>query len=118
MTDTSYAPVCGIYCGECGFLGRQCPGCGNVEGKPFWALEMPGGVCPLHDCCRNQKRLEHCGLCDEFPCNPFLDLRDPNMTDDEFAASLNMRKCNLTARTQVGTEKWLAEKTSQQRGAS
>ncbi len=114
MTDINYAPVCGIYCGECPFLGKQCTGCGSVEGKPFWTNQMPQGICPLHDCCQNQKNLEHCGLCDDFPCKTFLELRDPNMTEDEFQESLSMRKENLSARKQFGTETWLSEKARQE----
>ena len=87
MNDKNYASVCGIYCGNCSFLGEQCKGCGYVNGKPFWATQIPSGVCPIHDCCNNQKQLEHCGMCDDFPCNIFLELRDPNMSDDEFQKS-------------------------------
>ena len=54
MIDKNYAPVCGIYCGNCDFLGEQCKGCGYVDGKPFWTTQIPSGVCPIHDCCRNQ----------------------------------------------------------------
>ena len=116
MTNTAYAPVCGIYCGDCPYLGEQCAGCGNVDGKPFWTSEMPNGICPLHDCCRNKKKLEHCGLCEEFPCKIFLELRDPSMSDDEFTESLNARKNDLTRRGKIGTEKWLKEKNSQPAG--
>jgi hypothetical protein len=117
MTDMAYAPVCGIYCGECPFFGKQCPGCGNVDGKPFWTSQMPDGICPLHACCRHQKELEHCGHCAAFPCKTFNELRDPSMTDEEFQRSLNSRKSNLTTRIEIGTEKWLEQKTSQQRSA-
>ncbi|MBN1632524.1 MAG: DUF3795 domain-containing protein [Thermoleophilia bacterium] len=109
MRDTAYAPVCGIYCGACPFLGQQCMGCGNVDGRPFWTANMPNGVCPLHDCCRNQKQLEHCGLCAKFPCKTFAELRDPNMTDEEFAESLKARKANLKIRSEIGTHAWLQQ---------
>ncbi len=114
MSDANCAPVCGIYCGSCGFLGQQCKGCGHEEGKPFWALGVPGGVCPLYDCCRNQKRLEHCGLCGDFPCKTFSDLRDPSMSDEEFQRSLCARQQDLKRRADIGTEKWLAEKIASQ----
>lgn len=114
MEHTDYAPVCGIFCGSCEFLGTQCPGCGKVEGKPFWTAHMPNGICPLHDCCRNQKRLEHCGLCPEFPCKVFNELRDPSMSDEEFAESLQARTCNLQTRCVTGTEAWLKEVTARQ----
>ncbi|HDP93927.1 MAG TPA: DUF3795 domain-containing protein [Candidatus Aminicenantes bacterium] len=104
MNNTAYAPVCGIYCGACPLLGRQCPVCGNVNGKPFWTVQVPNGICPLHDCCRNRRQLEHCGLCAEFPCKTFSELRDPNMSDEEFTQSLEARKINPRKRSKAGTE--------------
>jgi len=111
MSDINLAPVCGLYCAECQFLGKECQGCGYVEGKPFWTSELPSGICPLHDCCRNNKDLEHCGRCKEMPCNIFLELRDPNLNDEEFQASIKDRERELKKRTMVGTEDWLKEKS-------
>jgi hypothetical protein len=112
MSDKNYAPVCGIYCGICGYLGNQCKGCGYMDGKPFWTTQIPSGICTLHDCCRNQKHLEHCGLCGDFPCRIFLELRDPSMSDEEFQESLKARQESLKRRTEIGTEKWLLEVSS------
>ena len=112
MNDTNYAPVCGIYCSSCGFLGEQCRGCGYVNGKPFWTAQIPSGICPIYDCCRNQKQIEHCGLCADFPCKIFLELRDPNMSDEEFQKSLAGRQEALKRRIEVGTESWLLEVSS------
>lgn len=106
----NYAPVCGFYCGDCHFLGNPCGGCGYEQGKPFWTVDMPGGICPIYDCCINQRQLEHCGVCEELPCGIFLELRDPNMSDEEFRESLDNRQKELRIRTEIGTEKWLAEK--------
>lgn len=112
MNKKNYAPVCGIYCGNCGYLGKQCEGCGYVDGKPFWTTQIPSGICPIHDCCRNQKQMEHCGLCEDFPCKIFLELRDPDMSDDAFKKSLKTRQEALKRRTEIGTEKWLQEVSS------
>jgi hypothetical protein len=109
MSDKYYAPVCGIFCGDCGYLGKDCTGCGYMDGKPFWTAQIPTGICPLHDCCRNQKQMEHCGLCDDFPCQMFLELRDPDMSDEEFQSSLKARQDVLKRRAEIGTEKWLQE---------
>jgi len=114
MNDINYAPVCGVYCGDCNFLGKECTGCGYVAGKPFWSKMMPSKICPLYDCCRNKEDLEHCGLCDKFPCKTFLELRDPNMSDEEFIESLKTRQEALKRRTEIGTEKWLLENSSSQ----
>ena len=113
MPDVHFAPCCGIYCGDCPFLDTQCTGCGHVKGKPFWTAQMPGGVCPLYDCCRNRKILEHCGLCPEFPCRTFLELRDPNMTEEAFQKALKDRRESLTRRTAIGTAPWLAQREAE-----
>ena len=109
MTHVGYAAVCGLYCGTCAFLGDQCKGCGLVMGKPFWTGHMPAKVCPIYDCCGNQRGLEHCGWCEEFPCQTFLDLRDPNMSDEDFQKSLGQRQRALKRRREVGTETWLLD---------
>ncbi|MDY6987112.1 MAG: DUF3795 domain-containing protein [Thermodesulfobacteriota bacterium] len=112
MIDKNYAPVCGVYCGDCSFLGDKCKGCGYTDGKPFWAAQIPSGLCPIHDCCRSQKEMEHCGRCGDFPCKIFLGLRDPNMSDEEFDKSLETRQEALKNRAEIGTEKWLLETPS------
>jgi len=40
-------------------------------------------VCPLYNCCLNTKHHENCGLCSELPCETFLALRDPTLSDEE-----------------------------------
>ena len=107
MIDENYAPVCGLFCGACEFLGEKCQGCGYVNGRPFWTTQLPSGVCPIHDCCRNLKQLESCGLCEELPCKIFLELRDPNLSDEEFQRSLRDREKALRKRAELGTDKWL-----------
>jgi len=90
-------------------LGGQCNGCGYEKGKPFWAVQMTDGFCPIYYCCVERGGLEHCGMCEEFPCFIFLDLKDPNMTDAEFQTSLTARRRVLKRRAEVGTENWLRE---------
>lgn len=54
---------CGIMCSECGYKEQTgCKGCVQMD-KPFW-----GESCPVKSCCEG-KSLEHCGLCDTFPCD-------------------------------------------------
>lgn len=53
---------CGILCSECGYREQMnCPGCMEIE-KPFW-----GECCPVKSCCEEKKQ-DHCGECDNFPC--------------------------------------------------
>lgn len=54
---------CGICCSKCTFYNEgKCKGCTNIE-KPFWA-----DSCPVKTCCEN-KKIECCGSCNEFPCS-------------------------------------------------
>jgi hypothetical protein len=56
--------------------------------------------------------MEHCGLCEDFPCRTFLELRDPNMSDEEMRESLEARQAALRRRSEIGTDKWLLEVSS------
>lgn len=62
-------PGCGEFCGTCSYhTGNKqpyCPGCNVVKGKPFW------GECKIFECI-NKHGIEHCGLCEEFPCDEFI----------------------------------------------
>ena len=109
MTDKNLAPVCGLYCGSCSYFDGQCPGCGQVKGRPFWTQMMHIDVCPLYSCCVETKQLEHCGMCGDFPCRAFLELRDPSMTDEEAEESLRARKNALARRRELGTDDWLKQ---------
>ena len=71
--DEKFVAPCGTYCGTCAFLNREekpsCLGCGNQNGELFW------GKCRLHACATG--RVEHCGICEDFPCDLFVDHFDP-----------------------------------------
>ena len=110
--DIGLATACGLYCGECDFLGEQCAGCGPEQGKPFWTEQFGMDVCPIYGCCDDGKRLEHCGLCDGFPCESFTSLRDPSRSDEEFERSLRQREADLVRRKEIGTAAWLKEEDS------
>ncbi len=110
MPDKKLASVCGIYCGTCEYFEKQCQGCGSVEGKPFWTTQMHVVICPLYDCCINRKQVEHCGLCDEFPCKIFTGFYDPSLSEEEAKKQVQTRQEILLRRKEIGTEKWLEEK--------
>lgn len=53
---------CGILCSECSYREQMnCKGCVIIE-KPFW-----GDSCPVKSCCES-KQQNHCGECNDFPC--------------------------------------------------
>ncbi|WP_343208674.1 DUF3795 domain-containing protein [Anaerolentibacter hominis] len=54
---------CGICCSQCtGKDEVHCDGCLNME-VPFW-----GSECAVKSCCE-EKKLNHCGECADFPCD-------------------------------------------------
>lgn len=53
---------CGTKCSECMYKEKvNCVGCVSMN-KPFW-----GEKCLVKNCCEN-KNLEFCGQCKDFPC--------------------------------------------------
>jgi len=97
--DKNLIAPCGTYCGTCTFLNRQekpnCLGCGNQNGEPFW------GKCKLHTCAKG--RVEHCGECEDFPCDLFVDQFDPAHGQK----SVFTRAGLLVYRRKVGTQKFI-----------
>ena len=113
MIDDNLAAPCGLYCGPCEYVEKECRGCGNVDGKPFWTAQMKIECCPLYDCCINNKQLEHCGLCDELPCKTFLEFYDPALNPQEAKKSILERIRQLLIRKEIGTNQWVKEKKNQ-----
>ncbi len=89
---------CGIVCDDCDwFKGEKepvCPGCTELEGKPFW------GECETYSCVED-KQVDHCGECVEFPCTDFMGRYDP----DEGPLNVVIRAGILAYRKQHGDEK-------------
>ena len=109
--DAMLAAPCGLYCADCEYHPETCPGCGYIEGKPFWAAQFGMEHCALYNCAVNRSSLEHCGQCRDFPCDDiFLSMRDPGMTDEQAEASLAQRQRDLLRRKEIGTLAWLEER--------
>jgi hypothetical protein len=81
---------CGVNCNECYVFQKECPGCGEVGGKPYWTHYIGGGPCPVYQCCE-EKAVHNCGECRELPCKLWYDLKDPSISDDEHLNSINKR---------------------------
>ena len=68
---------CGLLCSQCGYReSTGCKGCVRIE-KPFW-----GEKCPVKSCCE-ERRLDHCGLCGDFPCGQLLERERAAVLDRE-----------------------------------
>ena len=88
--------ACGLVCNECAFFNKECKGCFMVKGKPFWTARVTEkGICPLFDCSIIKKGLSNCGDCIDLPCQMFIDLKDPNVSDYEHQKSIRKRISNL-----------------------
>ena len=99
MGDVLMAP-CGTHCGFCVYYKQErlprCSGCGAQKGHPFW------GDCKLYACAREHD-VEHCGLCNEFPCELFVNQYDP----EHGQKSVFIRAGLLAYRKKAGTEKYI-----------
>jgi hypothetical protein len=109
MLQWNLAAVCGIYCGGCSFLDGKCKGCFSERGRVFWTKldETYSNACPIWECCVERKELEHCGLCSDFPCDTYLDLKDPSDPQADMHKQQSIE--SLRHRTEVGTKRWLEE---------
>ena len=89
--------VCGVHCpSECRAYGAECAGCAALQGKVSWAAFYNRLHCPIWDCVQN-KGLSSCAYCGKAPCDTWNDTRNPEASDEEFAADINRRLCNLAA---------------------
>ena len=91
---------CGAYCGSCSYFLKEriphCSACGTHKGHPFW------GECKLY-ACASEHKVEHCGLCNDFPCNLFVDQYDP----EHGQKSAVTRAGLLAYRKKAGSEKYV-----------
>ncbi len=86
------AAYCGDYCGRCPQYGTECRGC-EPSAHPD---------CHFINCCQ-EKFIQHCGLCDEFPCETLRNFVPDN--GPKCPAGFHVE--NLRNRVIVGTEAWI-----------
>ena len=95
-----YLTPCGEYCGTCKFLKREtkptCAGCGAQAGRPFWV------TCRVYQCAADHG-VAHCGVCEAFPCDRFVDQFDPAHGQ----RSVFTRAGLLAYRKRAGTDKYI-----------
>lgn len=96
-----YPTVCGLDCYQCKYFGPDCEGCVALSGRPFWTGLLNLEVCPIYGCCVEQRSLEHCGVCGDFPCETFMSIEqsDPELDEEQAEASAKKRRENLIGRT-------------------
>lgn len=75
--------VCRFIYSDCGMYGENCEGCYAIEGKPCWLHEVGLKICDFYECCVIDKGLEHCGQCNDVPCNRFWKNKAPTLTEEQ-----------------------------------
>lgn len=113
--DLKLLGACGLYCGACEHhLGPRCDdplahsdqpdaplceGChGHIDAAMYpWCAECTIRACAL------EKGFDHCGLCDEYPCERF-----EAMLADSRPHCREIPE-NIARLQKVGAEKWLEE---------
>ncbi len=90
--------VCGVRCDECPHFETDCQGCSESKGCIFWTEYVDIESCPVWTCCVEERKLPHCGFCDEMPCERYTRFRDPGMTDEDVSTSLQKQKAELLRR--------------------
>jgi hypothetical protein len=98
MNSKGMKTVCGLDCGDCAYVKEGCRGCNAEKGAPFWTQFASVSVCPVYDCCVNEKHIRHCGLCAEMPCPRFTQIKDPNTTEEQDKECLKARVAVLKRR--------------------
>lgn len=77
---------CGMICSECSRREEfGCSGC-NEMSSGYW-----GEKCEIKECCE-AKKLEHCGLCLDFPCEMLREITYDEELGDDGERLLNAKK--------------------------
>jgi hypothetical protein len=103
---------CGVYCGACPSFGRTCRGCGS-EDRDQKRTSKWG--CKLRRCCFDQRGLDLCVECDEFPCRKYIAKLPGSHPDDPRFAYRREAIDNLGRVREVGPDVWLEEQASRWR---
>jgi len=89
----------GLYCGEClGFQRGTYEGCRSGKGE---CLKYRG-ICKIFKCCLNERKLDFCYQCTEFPCKKFREFFETKEWYNEVTGNLRRMK-------EIGLNKWLKE---------
>lgn len=97
MQNISLHPMsrCGVICAtDCHAFGAECEGCVALAGRVSWAAFLDRDDCPIYACAAG-KGLSDCGQCGSAPCQLWYDTRNPDASDEEFAADITSRVANL-----------------------
>ncbi len=87
--------TCGVCCStDCKAYHTECEGCNELLGKVSWAVYYGQEHCPIYACAANLG-LTSCAQCGKAPCEIWYSTKNPDASDEEFAADLASRLHNL-----------------------
>ena len=97
--ETRYYPtVCGLWCDDCDHNEKDCTGCSEGDGCAFWTEYVDIESCPVYTCCVEERKLPHCGYCDEMPCEKHTRFSDPGVSPEDREKELQNQKTELIRR--------------------
>lgn len=86
---------CGVICEtDCKAFHVECEGCNELEGRVSWAKYLGKTHCPIYTCAKDQG-FDTCADCGKAPCTLWYETRDPEFSDEQFAADIANRLKNL-----------------------
>lgn len=81
-----YESRCGLLCSKCANREEYgCEGCINMP-EGYW-----GGSCEIKICCE-MKKYDHCGQCNDFPCQLLKDISYDTETGDNGDRLMNCKE--------------------------
>jgi hypothetical protein len=80
--------ICGANCTGCPNMNKECQGgCEAVKGRVYWARYIGVEVCPVYACVESKKYMD-CGDCSQLPCETWVKLKDPSMSNEQHQKSI------------------------------
>ena len=99
--ENKLAAPCGLYCGICpAFQAGDCHGCG-CRNEDCLARERHAS-CAIYRCCVEERGLEDCAACADFPCAPLILFTHDPVRREHLPAMLNLQR-----RQRLGRAEWL-----------
>jgi len=104
VDSSKLAACCGLYCGACidYLVYKSCHGC-ECDCRTCAASEHHV-TCDIYKCCVEQKGLETCSKCDEFPCSKLIQFCYNPVWLHHLPVMENLRRQKA-----VGAKKWVME---------
>lgn len=87
--------VCGVCCStDCKAWHTECKGCIELGGRIPWAVFYGREYCPIFQCVAD-RGFTSCADCGQAPCEVWYATRNPDASEEEFAADIASRLKNL-----------------------